>query len=51
MEFESYFDAKLRKNGNSMIITIPKETIEKLELKVNDILEVAIKKAKKKKKK
>jgi len=50
MEFESYFDMKLRKNGNSLIITIPKDTIEKLNLKLGDILEVAINKAKKTKK-
>jgi len=50
MDYQSYFDAKLRKNGNSLIITIPKETIEKLNLKLNDILEIALNKAKKTKK-
>lgn len=42
MEFKSYFDAKLRKSGKSIIITIPSETIEKLELKEGDIIEVAV---------
>ena len=50
MDYESYFDAKLRKNGDSLIITIPTETIEKLNLKLNDILEIALNKAKKTKK-
>ena len=45
MEFESYFDIKLRKNGNSLIVTIPKDTIEKLKINMGDILEVGIKKA------
>ncbi len=50
MDCNSQFDAKLRKNGNSLIITIPTETIEKLNLKLNDILEVGINKPEKKKK-
>jgi antitoxin component of MazEF toxin-antitoxin module len=42
MEFKSYFDAKLRKSGNSLIITIPHETIEKLGLEPNKIIKVGI---------
>lgn len=44
MDFQSYFDAKLRKNGNSLIITVPSETLEKLKLEQEDILEVGINK-------
>lgn len=44
METESDFDAKVRKGGNSYIITIPIETIEKLDLAINFGLTVHIKK-------
>jgi len=47
MEYESYCDAKVRKNGNSFIITIPIGTVEKLELKIDDILEVGFRRTKK----
>lgn len=50
MECDSQFDAKIRDGGSSKIITIPIETIEKLNLKLGDILEVGIKKAEKRKK-
>jgi antitoxin component of MazEF toxin-antitoxin module len=50
MDCDSQFDAKIRENGNSKIITIPIETIEKLALKLGDILEVGIKKTEKRKK-
>lgn len=46
MEYESYCDAKVRKNGNSFIITVPSDTVEKLKLKLGDILEVGLKRAK-----
>ena len=46
MDYDSQFDAKIRKNGNSLIITIPIETIKKLKLKLKDIIEVAIRKPK-----
>lgn len=46
MDYESYFDIKLRKNGNSFIITIPKDTVEKLGLESGIMLEVAIKRYK-----
>ncbi|MBR9704644.1 hypothetical protein GOV12_04480 [Candidatus Pacearchaeota archaeon] len=42
MECESQFDAKLRKNGNSYIITVPKETVEKLKLKLKGIIEIGL---------
>lgn len=45
MTEESKFDAKIRENGNSMIITIPSKTIEKLKLKKKEIIEVSIKKS------
>jgi len=32
------FDAKLRKVGNSIVVTIPKELIERFELKENDFV-------------
>lgn len=44
MECDSQFDMKIRKNGNSHIITIPADTIEKLKLKIDEIIEVGIKK-------
>ena len=47
MEYESYFDIKLRINGNSHIITIPSDTIDKLKLKEGEILEVGIRRYKK----
>ena len=50
MDCDSQFDAKIRENGNSNIITIPVETIEKLNLKLGDIIVVGIKKTEKKKK-
>ena len=46
MDYDSQFDAKIRENGNSLIITIPVETIEKLGLKIKDIIEVALRKPK-----
>lgn len=46
MEYESFYDAKVIKVGNSEAITIPYETIEKLGLKEDDIIEVAIKRYK-----
>lgn len=46
MEDDNKFDAKIRENGNSLIITIPAKTIEKLKLKKGDIIEVAIRKPK-----
>ncbi|MBW2984904.1 hypothetical protein KY361_07315 [Candidatus Woesearchaeota archaeon] len=46
MSYESYFDAKIRKVGNSKVITIPIETIEKLELDEKIIIEVGIKRRK-----
>lgn len=46
MDYESQFDARIRENGNSLIITIPVETIEKLGLKIKDIIEVALRKPK-----
>lgn len=48
MPYESYFDAKIRIVGNSKVITIPIETIEKLGLEEKMIVEVGIKKSKKK---
>jgi len=48
MEYESCFDAKIRKVGNSRVITIPNETIEKLKLDEKIIIEVGIKRFKKK---
>jgi len=48
MSYESYFDAKIRKVGNSRIITIPNETIEKLKLNEKIVIEVGIKRFKKK---
>ncbi len=46
-EYESKFDKKLWKIGGSIVITIPADTIEKLELKEQEIVEVAIRRAKK----
>ena len=34
------FDAKLRKVGNSYVITIPKDTIDRFNLKAGDFLAV-----------
>jgi len=51
METESQFDAKIRDGGSSKVITIPIETIEKLGLELEDILEVKIRKTEKEKKK
>ena len=50
MDCDSQFDSKIREGGSSKIITIPIETIEKLNLKLGDIIEVGIKKTGKKKK-
>jgi hypothetical protein len=36
------FDAKLRKVGNSHVITIPKELIDRFELEDNDFLALEI---------
>jgi len=46
-DYESKFDKKLWKTGGSVVITIPADTMEKLELKEGEILEVAIRRAKK----
>jgi len=42
---KSKFDKKIIKYGNSLAICIPRDTIEKLGLKLHDILEVVIKKS------
>lgn len=34
------FDAKLRKVGNSYVVTIPKDTIDRFELKEGDFLAI-----------
>jgi putative addiction module antidote len=34
------FDAKLRKVGNSYVITIPRDTIDRFELKEGDFLTI-----------
>ena len=34
------FDAKLRKVGNSYVITIPKDTIDRFDLKKGDFLAI-----------
>jgi len=36
------FDVKLRKVGNSYVVTIPKETIDRFELKENDYLAIEL---------
>ena len=36
------FDAKLRKVGNSYVVTIPKDTIDRFELKENDYLTIEL---------
>lgn len=46
MEYESYFDIQIRKNGDSNIITIPSDTIKKLKLKIGEIVEVGIRRYK-----
>ena len=46
-DYESKFDKKLWKTGSSIVITIPADTIEKLKLKEGEILEIAIRRAKK----
>jgi antitoxin component of MazEF toxin-antitoxin module len=46
-EYESKFDKKIWKVGGSVVITIPADTMEKLGLHEGEILEVAIKRAKK----
>ncbi len=38
------FDAKICKAGNSLVVTIPLPTVERLDLKEGDLLEVTIKK-------
>ena len=43
MEDDNKFDAKVRENGNSLVITIPAKTIEKMKLKKREMIEVAIK--------
>ena len=45
-EYESYYDGKIRRVGNSNIVTIPVETVEKLKLKEHEIIEVAIRRFK-----
>jgi len=49
MSYESYFDAKIRKVGNSKVITIPIETIEKLGLDEHMIVEIGLKNPKNRK--
>jgi len=51
MEFESYFDAMIQGNEKSESIIIPADTIEKLNLGVGEIIEVAIRKNKSKEEK
>jgi putative addiction module antidote len=34
------FDVKLRKVGNSFVVTIPKDTVDRFELKENDYLAI-----------
>ena len=34
------FDVKLRKVGNSYVVTIPKETVDRFELKEGDFLAI-----------
>tara|TARA_Y100000034_G_scaffold116304_1_gene154474 strand:- start:658 stop:804 length:147 start_codon:yes stop_codon:yes gene_type:complete len=46
-DYESKFDKKLWRTGSSIVITIPIDTIEKLELKEGEIIEVAIRRMKK----
>ena len=36
------FDAKLRKVGNSFVITIPKETIDRFKIKEGDYVAISI---------
>ena len=36
------FDVKLRKVGNSYVVTIPKDTIDRFELKEGDFLAVEL---------
>lgn len=36
------FDVKLRKVGNSYVVTIPKDTIDRFELKENDYLTIEL---------
>lgn len=36
------FDAKLRKVGNSYVVTIPSETIERFELNEGDFLAIEL---------
>jgi putative addiction module antidote len=36
------FDGKLRKVGNSYVVTIPKDTVDRFELKEGDFLAIAI---------
>ena len=39
---ERSFDAKLRRVGNSLVVTIPSSTIERYKLKENEFLTVTI---------
>ncbi len=41
---KSNFDRKVWKEGGSLLISIPRNTVEKLDLKVGDIVEVELKK-------
>ena len=43
---EQDFIAILRKSGNSLCITVPKQIVKFLELKDKDMLKIRIKKAK-----
>ena len=40
--FERKFDVKLRKVGNSHVVTIPKDTIDRFKLKGGDFLTIAL---------
>lgn len=46
-EADSSFDARIRRVSTSIVITIPKETVDKLKLKEHDIVEIGLRKAKK----
>ena len=45
---ESRYDKKLREVGNSIVVTVPKDTVEKLGLKPGEIVEITIRKVSKK---
>jgi len=45
-EYDSKFDKKLWKVGGSVVITVPSDTVDKLELNEGEILEIAIRRRK-----